>query len=407
MLTVLAVNAAAWGQETPAFVMPSETSVCGTQTRIWGSAEYLLWWVKNNNLSSPLQNTTSNPNATDVNGNNVAAGLGRDGTSVLLGNGDIRYGALSGMRLTVGSWLDTEGTFGIEARGFFLGQGRFRATRASGANGSPVIGVPIIDAAGLFGGGENAIVESFPGTFSGSSTVTSRSSLWGAEANAVINLRRNDRFTADLLVGFRYADLSDDINLSSRSSNILSFNNGGGVFFLNNFFDGTVTSSDTFRTRNQFYGGQIGIKTETQFGKAFVDVNGRLALGATHQMLEVHGFSTLETAGAPTAQTAGGTLALASNSGRFTRNEFSVIPEVEIKLGYNLTERIRGFAGYNFMYWSNVARSGEQIDRNIDVRQVPTLPTFDPNFRGTQPAPQFRNSGYWAQGVTFGVEFLF
>ena len=36
-------------------------------------------------------------------------------------------------------------------------------------------------------------------------------------------------------------------------------------------------------------------------------------------------------------------------------------------LGYQLTETVRLYAGYNFLYWTNVARPGAQIDRNLDV----------------------------------------
>src|SRR5262245_61381795 len=70
-------------------------------TMIWGGAEYLLWWTKNNSLGTPIVSTTNNPNAT-VNGVNVAAGLGQAGTSVLIGDGGqgIDYGALSGGRFT-------------------------------------------------------------------------------------------------------------------------------------------------------------------------------------------------------------------------------------------------------------------------------------------------------------------
>jgi hypothetical protein len=373
-----------------------------------------MWWVKGQTLS-PLVTTTTNPDVTDANGNNVAAGLGREGTIVLLGPGGsgIDYGVLSGGRLTIGGWLDNAGTVGLEGRGFLMQTGSFHRTFSSDVNGSPVIGLPIFDVSGLYGGGQNAIVASFPASqslpaiFRGGETVISHTRLLGAEANGICCFFRSDNLEIGLLGGFRFADLREDLSVIGQSSNILPSGAGGGVAFLNNFYDGTVTSTDIFRARNQFYGGQIGARAEATFGKAFVNVTGKLALGGTHQSTDIVGFSQLQTSTINASTAVGGTYAVASNMGRRTNDEFSVIPEVELRLGYNITSCLRGFVGYNFMYWSNVARPGAMIDHNVDVRQVPTLPTFDPNFRGLQPGPLTGNTGFWAQGINFGMELRF
>ncbi len=230
--------------------------------RIWGSSEYLLWWVKNQSLTAPLATTTSNPNLTDANGFNVAAGLGRAGTSVLLGPGGpaINYGALSGGRLTLGGWLDSAGTLGLEGRGFLMQNSSFRRTFSSNPDGTNVVALPFVDIAGVIGGGQNAVSESFPGTFRGDDTIISHSQLWGAEANGLFNVYRSPKLTIDLIGGFRYADLKEDLSIIGRSTNLLGVNAvpvAGGVGFLNNFFDGTVTSTDIFKARNQFYGSQV------------------------------------------------------------------------------------------------------------------------------------------------------
>ncbi len=135
-------------------------------------------------------------------------------------------------------------------------------------------------------------------------------------------------------------------------------------------------------------------------------MTGKVALGTNHQSTDIQGFSTLQAA-TMNAITPGGTYALPSNIGQRTHNAFSVIPEFELKVGYNFTQQVRGFVGYNFMYWSNVARPGELINHNVDIRQVPTLPTFDPTVRAVQPGPLSGNTGFWAQGINFGLEFRF
>src|SRR5471032_3156561 len=91
--------------------------------------------------------------------------------------------------------------------------------------------------------------------FAGGETVISHTRLWGSGINFVMNLVRNDRFTVDLIAGFRYADLRDDVTLIGVSSNLVPVVNpggpGGGVAFLssgldNHFYDGSVISNDYF-----------------------------------------------------------------------------------------------------------------------------------------------------------------
>jgi len=120
----------------------------------------------------------------------------------------------------------------------------------------------------------------------------------------------------------------------------------------------------------------------------------------------VLGYSTLQTTSGASAATLGGTYAVASNIGQRSTDQFSVVPELDFKIGYNFTPRIRTFVGYNFLYWSGVARPGEQIDPRVDVRQVPTVPSFD-GAAHSFPSPMLTNSGFWAQGITAGLEFRY
>src|SRR5262249_2751514 len=83
-------------------------------TRAWASSEYLLWWVKQGPLTVPL--VTMNPDSLTT-----IAALNEPGTSVLLGaggNSSMNYGNFSGIRATVGGWLDTDGLLGLEGSGF-------------------------------------------------------------------------------------------------------------------------------------------------------------------------------------------------------------------------------------------------------------------------------------------------
>jgi len=58
------------------------------------------------------------------------------------------------------------------------------------------------------------------------------------------------------------------------------------------------------------------------------------------------------------------------------------------------------------LFWTNVARPGDQIDRNVNQDLLP-----DENFVGTtlpvptRPAFAFKSSTLWAQGVNVGLEY--
>src|SRR5205085_4276977 len=116
--------------------------------------------------------------------------------------------------------------------------------------------------------------------------------------------------------------------------------------------------------QNTFHGGQLGGLVEQKWGRWSADVRGSVALGNTHQELNIQGTQLRLRPGMTTPdQFAGGLLAVGPNLGRFTRDRFSVVPEVSANVGYWFTPTWRAYVGYNLLYWTNVARPGEQIDR--------------------------------------------
>ena len=86
-----------------------------------------------------------------------------------------------------------------------------------------------------------------------------------------------------------------------------------------------------------------------------------------------------------------------------------MVPEVGVNVGYNFTPWLRGFLGYNFLYWSNVVRPGEQIDREINVRQIPgpNFPTGGSNTTVARPTVPFKSTDFWAHGVNLGLELKY
>jgi Putative beta barrel porin-7 (BBP7) len=138
-----------------------------------------------------------------------------------------------------------------------------------------------------------------------------------------------------------------------------------------------------------------------------------VAVGNTQQTVDLTGGTSVQVGTAPSQGGQGGLLVLqGTNLGRYTRNEFSVVPEVGLTLGYQVTSWCRATVGYNFLYWTNVLRPGGTIDRGVNATYQP----FSPIAPGTsvggalagdpaRPAPIFNSTDFWAQGLTLGLEF--
>jgi len=360
-------------------------------TRVWGSVDYLLWWVKDAPSNFPLVTTTTNFSTTAA---GVPPGsLGRPDTVVLYGGSPINLGTFSGLHAVLGGWIDPEGTFGVEVGGFLLEQRTSLFSANGGTNGSPAIYLPAfrVDknregsftiAEPLAGGGEGV---------TGNFTYASSLRFWGAEANGIFKLWQGQQGSVVLLGGFRYLDLQESLSL-----------NGNLNDFVENIQDKIGMGFDT---HNQFYGGQLGLKGQWNFGRWDVEATGKVALGVTHQNVSISGFDIQSGPGAfAPGYNTGFWYAQPSNIGSQSRNAFSVVPQVGLKVGYNILPNLRATVGYDFVYWSDVVRPGDQIDRRINYTQLPGLgPVTGPAL----PAPFFNTSSFWAQGLSFGLELKF
>jgi hypothetical protein len=104
----------------------------------------------------------------------------------------------------------------------------------------------------------------------------------------------------------------------------------------------------------------------------------------------------------------GGLLALpGTNIGNYADTRFGVLPEFGVRFGYDITEHCRVFVGYNFLYLNTVVRPGDQIDLRVN-------PTFQPSAAGPGagigprfPTMPFHTTSYWAQGLTFGLQYRY
>jgi hypothetical protein len=347
-------------------------------------AEYLLWWIKNDHV--PPLFTTSNPADMGV--------LGAPSTQVLF-EGPIDRNPFSGARLTAGFWLDCDHETALEFEGFLLGQQS--ANFSANSSNFPVISRPFFDVVN-----DRQAVErlAFPGLSTGTGSVTAPSSLWGIAPDVRCKLCCGCDYQIDTLIGLRYLDLTESIQINE---NIMATAAAPAPFTNAN-----ASLTDYFGTRNQFVGGEVGLAGEKYWGPWFVDFRATLALGATDELIVVNGSQQIINRITGQVQNfQGGLLALNSNIGRYSHDRFAVVPELNFHLGYQITEHIRASIGYDFLYWSSVVRPGDQIDTVLDVNRIPNfiVPPGTPTVN--RPAVPFKDTDFFATGLTFSLEFTF
>jgi hypothetical protein len=359
--------------------------------------EYLLWWSKKGPLDTTLVTTGSL-------GDTIPGAVGQPNTINLLGNGNpFDYEGASGARITLGYWLDRQGSLALEGRGLILEQRSSRFHFASNGSGSPLLGTPFFNTA-LNRVDFNDIA--IPLVSTGFVDVSSTSQVYGGEGNLVANLYRDSCWNLDVLGGFRFLGLDENLVVSDATT----ASPGSTSIFLNTAFPppAITASTDKFETYNHFYGGQIGARLDYTHNNILLGVGVRVALGVVHEEININGFSSLHVGPVgPVAQTTGGVYAGPFNMGHQSDDTFAVIPEVEAKIGYQFTKHLAAHVGYTFTYWSDVVRPGDQVDPRVNPNQVPTFLEHGLPGGGPFPGRFFSTTDYYIHGLNVGLEIKF
>ena len=130
----------------------------------------------------------------------------------------------------------------------------------------------------------------------------------------------------------------------------------------------------------------------------------RVALGNNQQTVQINGNQSITEAGL-TDNFTGGLLAQRTNIGTHRRDDFSMIPEVGVRLGGRLTNRLSASIGYSVIYFPNVMRAGMQIDTDVNPGLI--QPEVVPLTGALRPRFRFYESDYWAHGLSVGGELSF
>ncbi len=290
--------------------------------------------------------------------------------------------------------MDDGARLGVEGSFFMLEHNNNGFIASS--NGVPVLARPFVDA--LTGQQRvqqiaNVLLTSPAGTVlaravGGTVSVSNPSDMLGAELNAALIAGDDEMIQVCLLGGVRYLYLQERLDIHSDVQQAADAAAGipAAAFAV----------TDSFHSRNEFLGGQLGVRATARLDDFSLEVQGKVALGATRQSVEIDGGTTAAVTGAAPVSGVGGLLASPTNIGLYSRDRLTVVPEASVQVGYQVTSYLRGYIGYNFLYWSSVARPGPQVDPVVNTTFLPGATV------GTGPArPAFPGVGsdLWVQGA--------
>ncbi|TWT47289.1 BBP7 family outer membrane beta-barrel protein [Botrimarina hoheduenensis] len=372
---------------------------------LYGRAEYLLWWFDGMD-TPPLVTRNTEPNRPD---------LASPGTQVLYG-GELLDDARSGLRFTLGAWLDDQRDFGIEGDYLFMEtESEFYSAGDPDGDGIVSIGRPFYDIAPIIGGipstpRQNVQLVTLPEVVGGTVGVAARSEFEsvGIRLRTGICCREvgcggcnscsscgpinsgGGRPTAisriDFIGGYRYTSLDEFLSFSENATLLDS--------------EQSLTLNESFAVDNDFHGVDLGFVYEWESRRWALELLSKIALGVTDQEVRINGTTTSNG-----VTSNGGLLAQSTNIGVYSRDQFSVLPELSARLAYRITPRLRASVAYSLLFWSNVVRPGDQIDFSVDSRVIePAIGSPDtyrhPNFA-------FNDTSIWAHGFNFGLDYQY
>jgi hypothetical protein len=343
-------------------------------SRFWASADYVFGWLRGAQ-SPPLLS---------------ARPVGGGPPTILFPNGNLNDDGRSGFQLRGGLWIDDGQSLGIEAGTLYLCESTDRAR--VGNDPGTIIGRPFFNA--LLGAPDVELV-SAPGILSGQAVdIATASHFCGADIALRKAICCDCRGRLDVLVGYRFLSFDDSVEmLEDLHPSAAPFPPGS-----------RIGVGDRFEATNRFDGLLLGLAGEYRLDGWFVE--GRLAVstGRTARKATIAGQTQFDIPPEAPFALPGGLLALSTNSGIHSSDSWTVVPEATVRVGYQVNDRLRVFAGYSALYWPGVYRAASQIDPAINPDLLPpVIPTAGP----ARPLFPNRTSGLWGQFLSVGAELRF
>jgi Putative beta barrel porin-7 (BBP7) len=359
----------------------------------WFGVEYLNWRLEGNRLPPLITAGPSNQPLTDV------AQLDDPNTEILVGREAVNDEWRDGLRFFGGFWFDCCHTCGIGADYFELGDDDFVFT--SPQDPSIIVGRPFFNTeTGL----DDVELVSVPNELDGTATVRSTDDFKGAGLTINRCLWRccdpccpDSASGLTLLSGYRYYKYESNLSITEA----LTILPGTTTPLVPGT---TIDLQDSFRTRNEFNGGEIGMQCYKKHCCWWIDGMAKLALGSQRRTVTVDGDTFVDVPGGGTAVSDGGLLTSEiTNIGRFRDSDFVVIPEFRVGVGAMITCHCSVRGGYNLIYWGDVARAASHLPPDLEV-DPRNLPPIQPG-GGPEPIfPGIRGSELVVHGIDASVQ---
>ena len=351
----------------------------GPSAAIWGRSEYLLWWTQG--MDVPALATTS-PDGT---AQGQAGVLGVSTTTTIFGAGELNDEIRSGGRYTAGLWFDDWQCHGVQVT--YLGLEDETESFQGSAFSGTILARPFFNTQA----GEDARLIAYPGVVAGNLAISVTTEFQTLEALYRWAAFQSHCARIDYVFGYRFAELQDQLLFAEATQSLAGATAGT-----------TIDLFDRFDTRNRFHGAEMGLVAQWQCRPCWSwEATAKIAFGGLESRGVLAGQETRTTS---TSQSfPNGLLVQGTNAGTFWEEDFETISEIGITLKREIPCGMTATIGYSFIYWSDVMRSGDQIDRNINTTQIPP----DTLSGDSRPIFPFGRSDFWAQGLRFGVEYQF
>lgn len=330
----------------------------------FGSAEWLLWYRRGQDF--PVLAAT--PAGT-------AAG------TPLFGGKRIGESDESGLRLTIGHWLDDAQCQSLLVRLWAL-EDEDVSFGVTGADGLTVVR-PFLDvSASPATAGEYVAVR--PGT-QDFLNIGFQSELSGGDAALRQLWVRGLGGRIDLVYGYQYLRLDENLSISSRTAGPA---------------DSIQMITDEFDVENEFHGAQLGLAIHYDERCWSFDALAKLGFGSLQRRGALSG-TTVNRIGAAESTEDQGLLVRSTNSGVTADGTFAVAPEVSVGLGYQLNRSMNITFGYSFLMITDALQTWQTLDDSLAVN------LDDPPLNPARPSRSFSYNDYWVQGLQFGVNYNF
>ncbi|MFO0863057.1 MAG: BBP7 family outer membrane beta-barrel protein [Gemmataceae bacterium] len=349
----------------------------------WVKAEYWVGWVEGMQL--PALVTTASPGTPRA----FAGLLGNPNTDFVVA-GSAANGARNGVKFDTGFWFPRNDQLGVEFGGSMLeSQSSIYAIRS---DGTKILARPFFD---VTSNSQQAVLVAFPGVSGGRIDVTASSgNFYEGHLDLIERTIDTGTFRADSIIGYRFYRYDERVVIQQTAMPQEAA-----------FIPGTVIQSfDDFRTRNEFHGIDMGVRFRFLLSDDWsLGLLAKVALGRQVRESNVSGGQQSFVPGQTASIQQGGVLALTSNIGTRSKSDWSVLPELGVNLGYQVTTNMKLTFGYSLLLMQGISRASDQIDINVNPGLLPPSTLSNPAF----PAPLLRRDDVWIQSLNLGLEFVF